>query len=500
MHAVDRNRLLVVLLVCVLRTTAVSEEIEVGSREEAAHAFQRSRPGDAILLADGEYKDFRVVLHAKGAPDKPITFRARTAGKVTFTGDVHLRITGQHVTVSGFVFDQAWGRCIVQFLSARHCRLTECAFVESGNPASSYSHMITIRGGSQHNRVDHCYLQGNLSMGMGVRLSKGDFENLHNRFDHNYFKDITRRWSNGQEAIQFGQGGLSDRLPLHGVAEYNLFVNASGDAEIISNKSCANVIRYNTFRNCKAMLVLRGGSHARVQGNFFFHNSGGIRVHDGYHVIVNNYIEGSRRAGIYMPAAAGDAEHTYYGPVNYCVVAHNTIVNCGEVGLHVGEEMKFSKAKWWLPPCNNEFLNNIVVGTKGVLIRDEGSRVSTWRGNIVHARGEAKAGLEREGIRVADPQLARQQGILRFGKKNSPAINPTSPNWRDVAAPVPGSAVDMDGQPRDEKPDVGSDEWSEAPVLRRPLKPGDAGPNWMGGDPGRVPRIASPKPIPSLRR
>jgi len=42
------------------------------------------------------------------------------------------------------------------------------------------------------------------------------------------------------------------------------------------------------------------------------------------HVIVNDYIEGCSKSGIYMPTGS-----RHYGLVNYCVVAHNTNINCG---------------------------------------------------------------------------------------------------------------------------------------------------------------------------
>jgi len=51
-------------------------------------------------------------------------------------------------------------------------------------------------------------------------------------------------------------------------------------------------------------------------------------------------------------------------------------------------------------------------------------------------------------------------------------------------------------QPRQGKLDVGCDQASDAPILRRPLEPKDVGPSWMKGDPACLRRIESPKPIP----
>lgn len=226
------------------------------------------------------------------------------------------------------------------------------------------------------------------------------------------------------------------------------------------------------------MLVLRGGNRARVEGNFFFNCLGGIRVHNSDHVIVNNYIEGCRGAGIYMPTGS-----RHYGPVNYCVVAHNTIVNCGR-GLHIGQR-NVQATTWDLQIAWNDFLKNLVISDRGVAIQDDGSHVSTWRGNIVWTTGDAEPGLEAEGIQRVDPGLVRRDGVFRLGGQDSPAVNADSVDFRDVRAAVPGAETDIDGQPRDDQPDVGCDERSSEAACRGPMRPVDVGPEWMRGDPER---------------
>ncbi|MCP4645753.1 MAG: hypothetical protein GY851_35235 [bacterium] len=479
---------------------AIAAETVVSNPTEATAACEQSKPGDTVILRDGVYTDQRFAVQAIGTPDEPVIFRAETPGGVTLTGKTDLTVSGSHVTVDGMVFDQAWDGTSVRLKGATECRLTNCAFIECGSPTSAYPHIITLTGGSRRNRVDHCYMQANLSIGMGVCVRTNDYENTHNRFDHCYFKDIVRRSGNGQEAVQIGQGGLSDRTSQHAVVEYNLFDNASGDSEIVSNKTCHNTIRFNTFRNCDAMLVLRGGSNARVEGNFVFNGAGGIRVHDGFHVIVNNHIENCKTYGISMPCGTGDHEFTYYGPVNNCVVAHNTIVNCGGAGIHVGQPQTFAKAKWQAIPTGNDFIKNLVVSDRGQLVKDDGSRTTLWRGNVAWATGDAEWGLEHEGILRVDPRLELRDGMSRLPGASSPASNLDSADFRNLDAPIPGADVDMDGQPRDEKTDAGADEVSDASVQRHPLEPGDVGPVWMKGDPGVVRRIASPKPIPALKK
>ncbi|MHC4406359.1 MAG: polysaccharide lyase 6 family protein [Planctomycetota bacterium] len=461
--------------------------VVVDSAEAASEALAVARPGHVIVLKDGVYDGFRLAVNGLGTLEQPIRLRAENPGQARLTGASHIEIGGEHVIVEGILFDQAWGENVVAFAGATHCQLTGCAFLDCGDPKRAYRHILTLADHSRHNRVHHCYMEGNLSIGMAVRIRAGDYQNTHNQFDHNYFKDILRRSRNGQEAVQIGQGGFSDRTSQFAVVEHCLFDNASGDAEIISNKSSDNIYRYNTFRNCKAMLVLRGGNRAWVEGNFFFNNLGGIRVHNSDHVIVNNYIEGSTGPGIYMPTGA-----RHYGPVNYCVVAHNTIVNCAR-GLHVGQR-NVQATEWDLKIAWNDFLKNLVVSDHGVAIQDDGSHVSTWRGNMVWTTGDARPGLEHEGVALADPGLVRQGGILRLGSADSPAVNGPSVDFRDVRAAVPGAETDVDSQPRDDLPDVGCDEWSEESARRGPMSPEEVGPDWMRGDPSSLPRLPRREP------
>ena len=112
--------------------------------------------------------------------------------------------------------------------------------------------------------------EDNLSIGMSVKASGDDYENTDNVFDHNHYKDFIRISYNGQEGVQLGGGTASILCATRAVVEHCLFDNVSADAEIISDKSSHNTLRYNTFRNCKAGLVLRSGRSCVVEGNFFF--------------------------------------------------------------------------------------------------------------------------------------------------------------------------------------------------------------------------------------
>lgn len=66
---------------------------EVSSVEEL-EALTGVVPGSTIVWADGEYADVRISLDYQGTESEPVTFRAATPGKVTFTGASSLVVRG----------------------------------------------------------------------------------------------------------------------------------------------------------------------------------------------------------------------------------------------------------------------------------------------------------------------------------------------------------------------------------------------------------------------
>jgi poly(beta-D-mannuronate) lyase len=326
---------------------ATGSETVVSTADQLKKAVASARPGDTLVIRNGTYTDWRITMHTAGTSTEPVTLKAQTPGGVKITGRVRVEITGQHLVVSGFLFEDALSSkhvSIVEFRNAQECRLTDCAFVRCGDPNSTFTRTINLANGSRRNRVDHCLMTGTLSMGMGVvvRDSESGRGNTGNKFDHNYFKDIVRLNSNGQEPIQLGQNQTAfGNVSLHSVVEYNLFDNASGDCEIISNKSADNIIRYNTMRNSKAGICLRGGRNALVEENYCLRTYG-IRVYGEGHTILNNYLE-ETDYGIMLPAGQ-------YGPGKFVnrdvsgsyqvatdvLVANNTIVDPKGPGIEQG--------------------------------------------------------------------------------------------------------------------------------------------------------------------
>lgn len=456
-------------------TLAGQREVIV-TAESFARAVAAATPGQTLVLTDGVYRDVKWSFSAKGRRDSPITLRAQTPGKVVVVGRSELTVAGEHLVVNGLVLDQAWGKRVVELSRAKHCRLTDCAFVACGNPSSTFSHVVYLVNGSAWNRVDHCYFEGSLSMSLGLRINEEDPSNPHNRFDHNLFKDIIRRSYNGQEAVQIGQGAFSVDKPGHALVEHNLFDNASGDSEIISNKSCCNIYRFNTFKNCRGSLTLRGGGSVLVHGNVFLKCDAALRVHAAHSFIVGNYVKGCNYGFLLHMGAGAALDSPGYMAPHHCVFANNQIVNCKNAAISIGGKPAMGdRPGYTVAPFANLFCNNVLVGNTGKLLRFDAANEQRWRATRVWAEGKAECGAQPPGVKVENVAALRAEQIAEFKADIAPILaGMMCPRSFEEACPV------------------------EMEV--KVLEPRDVGPVWMQGDPSNVPRVGQRRPVPDLSK
>ncbi len=399
--------------------------------------------------------------------------RAQTPGKVFLVGRSELTVSGEHLVVSGLLVDQAWGRKVVELSRAQHCRLTDCAFISCGNPDSTFSHVVYLVNGSACNRVDHCYFEGSLSMSLGVRIHADDPSNPHNRFDHNYFKDILRRASNGQEAIQIGQNKFSARQVMHTLVEHNLVDNASGDGEIVCNKSCGNIIRGNTVLNCRGSLSLRSGGSALVQGNVLLNCNAGVRVHASHSVIFGNRIEDCEE-GLVLDAGNGpQMDVDGHATAHHCVFASNVIRNCRNSAIRIGRH-SHSDPSATQAPFANVFVNNVLSGSTGELLRFDAPNDQRWRATSVGPESQAKPGAQPPGVKVERVAILPAQRVAEFKADIAPILAAMLYPCRfEEACPTT--------------------------LKVRVLEPREVGPTWMHGDPRQVTRLGGRQTVPNLR-
>jgi len=306
-------------------------------------AIPKLQHGDTVMLLNGSWKDVQLTFTAKGSPCKPIVLTVEHKGKVIIEGASNLCISGEWLVVSGLVFRNGYSTkdAVIEFRTskdkvANHCRVTECA-IDHFNIKERFteSEWITLWG--KNNRVDHCYFAGKSNTGVtvGVHL-EGDqsIENNHS-VDHNYFAYRPRLGSNGGETIRVGNSQTSLN-PSKTYIVSNYFEHCNGETEIVSIKSCDNVVAQNVFFECEGSVVLRHGNRNLVFGNYFFGNhkteTGGIRVINAGHQIYNNYLYGLTgadfRGGLVLMQGIPNSPPNRYHQVKDVDICYNTWIDC----------------------------------------------------------------------------------------------------------------------------------------------------------------------------
>jgi poly(beta-D-mannuronate) lyase len=443
---------------------ALAAEHPVSSAADVARLTPDLRPGDTLIMANGAWADQAVVFRGKGTAEKPITLRAQTPGQVTLTGKSSLVIEGEHLLVSGLFLQDAQATGEGVKLAGRHCRLTETAIV-----GGRYKFFVRMFGLS--NRLDHCYLADKASDSPTLQVEAEGVPN-HHRIDHNHFGPRPPLGRNGGETIRVGYSHQSMSNSAT-VVEHNLFERCDGELEIISNKSCENIYRFNTFLDCAGMFTLRHGNRCLVEGNFFIghhkRGSGGIRVIGEDHTVINNYIDGVEEGGFWITAGIPDSPLVGYFQARNCLIAFNTVVDSRGPGARLDAGMGTSRRS--LLPENITLANNVLsIRGDGAPFQGAEGNGFKWMGNFTSG-SSAAAKQVREGVAQADLKMERAaDGLWR------PATN--SPVRRSAAGSFPNITTDLDGQRRDTPGDAGCDQRSDGPIANRPLRVSDVGPSW----------------------
>ena len=292
------------MLACLLLRAGLVQRLDPRGRI-AGGQFRGSRESDAAG-SGGRYADpgRRRVARCRfarqwRAENRPIVIRAATPGKVVLSGESRLRLAGSYLQVEGLSFERGHhDGDVISFRAdskrmARHCRITQCAVRDYNGPDKKQKDTKWVSIYGTQNRFDHCHLTGKTSPGTTLVVWLADEPNGH-QIDHNYFGPRPSLGENGGETIRVGDSNWSQHSSQT-LVESNLFERCNGEIEIVSNKSCDNVYRGNTFVECEGALTLRHGNRCTVEGNFFFGNgkkmTGGVRIIGEDHRIVNNYFQ-----------------------------------------------------------------------------------------------------------------------------------------------------------------------------------------------------------------
>ena len=368
-----------VLVACALAFLAAGRasavETLVTNQEEYRDAVERAQPGDVIVLANGVWRDFEILLVGNGEPERPITLTAETKGQVVISGQSNLRLAGSHLVVSGLVFRDGYTptNTVISFRRTRgepanHSRVTEVVIDRFNNPERHEIDFWVLMFG-RHNRFDHNHVvgKGNLGVTMAVRLDGEENQRNHHRIDHNYFGPRPILGSNGGETLRIGTShhSMADSLT---VVDNNVFDRCDGELEIISNKSGGNTFRGNLFLESRGTLTMRHGNNAVIEDNVFLGNgvpnTGGIRVINKGHVVRNNYLHGltGYRFGAAFTVMNGvpDSPLNRYHQVEDVVMENNSIIQCDYIEMAGGSDEERSAT-----PIDSAFRSNLVFNRDG---------------------------------------------------------------------------------------------------------------------------------------
>lgn len=301
-----------------------------------------AKAGDVIVLKNGVWKNSLLQIRASGMDDLPVTIKAETPGKVLLTGDSRLQLGGAYLLVEGLFFKDPEGEEAIEFRInsnevAHDCRVTQCAVVNTrpAGKVTKSSRFMSLYG--REHRVDHCRFEGKASPGpsMVVWLSEAEKDGGRHRIDHNLFGPRESLGKNGGETLRVGDSKTS-MLEASCVVEHNVFERCNGEAECISNKSCGNLYRRNTFIEVSGTLTLRHGNRCRIEENAFLGNHakgcGGIRIIGEDHVIIGNYLEAlegdKERSAICFMNGIPDSPLNGYFQVKNARLIRNTVIDC----------------------------------------------------------------------------------------------------------------------------------------------------------------------------
>ncbi|MXZ11739.1 MAG: hypothetical protein F4Y79_20160 [Gemmatimonadetes bacterium] len=433
------------------------------------HRVSDARPGDTITLDDGVYDGDVCELVAKGSAAYPITIQAKNIGKAVIQGPISIK--GDYINLVGLRFEKK-GSIEIR---GTGCRISRCVMTDV-----QVSSWIQVLPESQQIEIDYCRFENktNNSDHEGDRFdnrqlmrlivrNQGEKHHIH----HNYFVDVPEgKLDNGYETLQLiTEGNPWDPEPGHcgTLIEYNLFERCNGEGEIISVKSNGNLLRRNTFRDCRGGLWLRHGDDNVVSENFFFgegeRRAGGVLVQGTDQVVVNNLFRSLNAFGVVMMDGASD---DLYVRTERALVAFNTFVGCSSA-LVVGKN--HSRYPNGTVPKDCVIANNaFVLSERTVWLVHSDEPVNwRWEGNVT----DGDLGMPaRDGIKVERVDVAYLPNGVVVPAESSSLIGNAEGHYPDIT-------TDILGNSRGERKTVGCVEFPVQEKGGGPLTVADVGIN-----------------------
>lgn len=418
-------RLLRILTVGILFVSILNAaEYSVSTVTELKNASQKARPGDHIVIENGDWKDQKIAIELDGRKDNPITIRTREIGKHRISGRSSLEIKGDHLIIRGLVLDQLSRNKDGSLLKLRgsYCRLTQCT-VTNCNPTDvdTKYHWVSIYG--HHNRIDHCHFSQHHHKGVTLVVWLNEEPSGSHTIDHNYFGYRNKGNSNGFETIRIGTSHYHQE-DANCLVIQNLFEQCNGELEIISNKSCGNKYIGNTFLNSGGALTLRHGARCLVAYNQFLgydnKTAAGIRVIGSGHIIKGNHFEGlgkRLKGGISISASELNPQPNGYEPVNRVQFVDNRFINNQIPPFDFAEQLNKNKRTVLATKLtfdDNKFGDLI----RETVIPELGEQVGLWTNNHFISNKNEFRSISPSPIRLNQHDV----GPVSIAKQNSKTL------------------------------------------------------------------------------
>jgi hypothetical protein len=312
------------------------------------------KPDDVVFIKDGTYTNIVININVIGENNKRILIRAENFNKVFINGQSSMIfITGKYITFGNFVFNQ--GKQIV--ISGEGNRFTNNIVKMNGQgPLISVYRM--------KNRIDHNIFSDFANDGVWLEIKRDNNQEDYNLIDHNIFRNRKPGNGNGFETIRIGLSSSSLSNSKTMIVK-NLFENCNGELEIISVKSCENIIYKNIIHKSLGTITLRHGNRNIVANNlidqFFVKETGGIRIIGNNHIIFKNMLKNingddTTKSAISINNGIKNDDLRGYVQVTDTKIIENVMIN-NKFDITLGVKKGSGEP---LLPENNIISNNII--------------------------------------------------------------------------------------------------------------------------------------------
>jgi poly(beta-D-mannuronate) lyase len=381
------------LLLLLIANTAFCKIYLIHSEKEYNDISRHLKAGDEVIIANGTYPPWALIIATTGTAKRPISIQAETAGQVIFSGDATqpiFKLTGSYTVLQGITFtacqiikEGKQAGVLAELNNTQHCRITACTFTQNV-AKSQFMPLVIVSGNGRYNQVDHCTFSNNTdNQELQVKISQEAFPE-YTLIANNEFRDkpkVSWKVFNGGECIQIGQDPvLLGNLQPRTMVRDNYFIRCNGEAEVISNKSSNNIYLKNYFEDCDGELVMRGGHDCMIDSNIIKGGNSGIRVNGTGHQITYNNISNVKTAiRLMYGMAAGKTDIGFYIAASNVLIEHNHIENA-VTGLLIGDSKnadwtgKFDTTRYPSPvmqniaPFNNTVGENTFIHTQNNVV------------------------------------------------------------------------------------------------------------------------------------